>query len=202
MSEEVDRKTHIWVNEFEEKDVRRFYLEFQEMEADPSVAAITIFIDSYGGSVNGYLAMRDLIKSTDKPVATVCVGKAMSAGAFLLACGNKGLRFISKDADIMVHELSSGFWGKNQELQSVSKYLERMNKKILRNFAEDTGTSLKDIENQLHKVKNADWYLSSREAKKWGLVDHIEIPRLMNTNPATVLVSIQKKAQKNAQKKG
>ena len=193
MADNQHKTPYIWVNEFTEAAVKSFYEDFFELEADPTITLIPIFIDSYGGSVDGLFAMRDLIKNSEKPVATICVGKAMSAGAGLLASGHKGLRFMAKDAEVMIHELSTGFWGKNQDIQSTAKWTEKLNKRLLKNLAEDMDQPIKLLEAELHKQKNADWYLSSREAKKWGVVDYIEIPRIMYREPQSVLVTLQRK---------
>src|SRR6185436_15830041 len=64
---------------------------------------IPIIIDSYGGSVDSMNAMIDIIDSIEIPVATICLGKAMSAGAMLLACGDEGLRFASPTSRVMIH---------------------------------------------------------------------------------------------------
>lgn len=189
MRDHEEKQPYIWVNSFNEDDVRSFYNLFFELEANARIPVIIVFIDSYGGNANGLFAMRDLIKSSEKPVATVCIGKAMSAGACLLAAGHPNLRFISKDADIMIHEVSSGFEGKNQEMQSASKWTDKLNHKLIKNLAEDMGVYKKDIDDQLKKVKNADWYLTPKEAKKWGLVDHIEIPRILYHDAAVVLAA-------------
>lgn len=191
MQQSKERQPFIWVNSFDEEDVHRFYKQFFALESDPSITVITIFIDSYGGSVNGLFAMRDLIKSSQKPVSTVCVGKAMSAGACLLAAGSKGARFMAPDAEIMIHEASSGFWGKNQEIQASSRQMDKMNRRLIKNLASDLDKSAEELEDQLHKVKNADWYLSAREAKKWGIVDFVEIPRLAYQDAALHLVSVK-----------
>lgn len=196
MSEHANKKPYIWVNEFTESSVKDFYENFLELEMDHSVPVITVFIDSYGGNVDSLFAMRDLIKSTTKPVATVCVSKAMSAGAALLASGTKGLRFMSKDSEVMIHELSSGSWGKNHEIQSTSKWLDKMNKKLIKNLAEDMGKPVNKIEQQLHKIKNVDWFLSSTQAKRWGVVDHVDIPRIMYHEPVAMLSIMEKEGKK------
>ena len=193
MSSDDLKHSFLWVNSFDEGDVKEFYSDFFSLESDPSIPVITVFIDSYGGTVEGLTAMRDLIKSSEKPVATVCVGKAMSAAASLLACGHKGLRFISKDSSVMIHEISSGFLGKNEEIKSVSRQTDKLNNILMKNLAEDMGKTKKQLENQLHKVRNADWYLTPTEAKKWGIVDHISIPRISHTNPTLMLKITQNK---------
>ena len=193
MPDAEDNKPFIWVNEFTEESVESFYEKFLALESDSTLPMIAIFIDSYGGDVCSLMAMRDLIKSTQKPVATVCVGKAMSAGACLLASGNPGLRFMSKNSEVMIHESHGGVFGKNSEIQSGSKRSDRINQKMLKNLAEDMGIGKTAIEDKLRSSKNADWFLSASEAKKWGVIDSIEIPRIMHQSSSSVLVRLPKK---------
>jgi len=196
MSEGQDNSPFIWVNEFTEESVKGFYESFLSLESDRTMPMITIYIDSYGGDVCGLMAMRDLVKSTEKPVATVCIGKAMSAGACLLASGTEGLRFMSKHAEVMIHESHGGVFGKNSEIQSGSKRSDRINQRMLKNLADDMGVPFGDIDKKLQSCKNADWFLSAPEAKKWGVIDNIEIPRIMYQDSATVLVRLPKKKGK------
>lgn len=192
MVDSREKKPYIWVNEFTELAVRDFYSDFFELEMESSLPMITVFIDSYGGSLDGMFAMRDLIKGSAKPVSTICIGKAMSAGACLLASGTKGLRFMSKDAEIMVHEASTGMMGKNEDLQSSTRQIGKLNKKMLRNLAEDMGKTVGEVNSQIHKIKNVDWYLNASEAKKWGIVDNIEIPRIVYAESAAMLMTVGK----------
>ena len=65
-----DFSPYIWVNGFDEADVKLFYDQFHCLELTPNLQEIPIYINSFGGSVHGYLAMRSLIKRSVKPVAT------------------------------------------------------------------------------------------------------------------------------------
>lgn len=189
MSDDKNRSDSIWVNSFEESDVRDFYDRFMAMEVDESVSAIPIYIDTPGGSVFGLNSMVDLINSSTKPVATICVGKAMSAGATLLASGSKGLRFASQGSTIMVHEMSSGWFGKVADMESNQNWINGANKRWLKEMADNMGISTKELTDHMHgKMKNSDWYMTPRQAKKWGIIDTIGLPRQMVQPPASYFV--------------
>lgn len=181
--ENFNNQNIIWVNEFDDHALAKFYAQFSELEANPLIQVIPIFISSYGGDTTGYFAMRDLIKTSDKPVATVGLGKAMSCGALLLAAGTKGLRFASEDTELMIHELSSGVQGKTTDIVGYSEDMNRVNKMVFRNLAKDTGTPVDLIFSHMHKRKNADWFFSAKTAKELGIIDHIGIPRPLQQHP-------------------
>ena len=173
----------IWVNEFNEESLLQFYRAFTEKELDDSNRVIVVVISSYGGEVSSLMAMRDLIKSSPKPVATLALGKAMSAGACLLAAGTKGLRFASPDTLLMIHEVSGGAMGKTADVVESAQVMGELNLKLLNNLAADCGLSMEDIENQLRSKKNVDWTLTAQAAKKLGLIDHVAIPRHITRMP-------------------
>ncbi len=177
----------IWVSEFDDESLVRFYEKFSELERNPFLPFIPVVISSYGGDVSVLMAMRDLIKSSNKPVATIGLGKAMSCGACLLAAGTKGFRFASKDTAIMVHEVSGGAIGKTTDVAEQAIIMQELNRKLLANLAKDSGKSHKQIEKKLKSKKNADWTLTAAEAREWGIVDHVAVPRIAMQETAVAL---------------
>jgi len=175
----VDRgeSNMIWIEGFGEKALKDFYEQFVKFEADESVQIIPIVVSSFGGGVYNALAMRDIIKSSQKTVATIALGKAMSAGALLLAAGTKGFRFASPDTQVLIHEVSSGNHGKATDVLSDAQALKHINKLMLANMASDMGKKPSDLENKIKHLKNADWFLTAKQAKNWGVIDHIGVPR-------------------------
>lgn len=170
---------HIYVTEFDEASAEKFYQSFRELQANDEVKVIPVIIDSFGGYAHSLLVMLDLIASSHKPVATIGIGKAMSCGAFLLAAGTKGYRFSAENTDIMIHEVASGARGKITDTVNDVNHIKKLNDKLFRMFA---GNSKKDVKFFLEKMKsigNADWFLTSKEFKTLGLIDHIGIPMLV-----------------------
>ena len=146
-------KHYIWVTEFDDANLKTFYNSFMRLERDPAIEVVPIIISSYGGYCDVLSAMRDLIKSSPKPVATIATGKAMSCGVALTASGTKGMRFASEGARIMIHEISTGSWGKNADFQVTAEESKRLNKVFMSNLAEDMGKSYDWIMAELHKRK-------------------------------------------------
>ena len=174
----MEPEDYIWVTDFDDISLERFTQKFMRLERDPAIQVIPIYISSYGGEAYALGAMRDLIKSSTKPVSTIAVGKAMSCGVFLLAAGTKGLRFASENTEIMIHEVASGEWGKATEMIQAAADLDRLNKKFFKNFADDIGQSPEFIQAEMDKRKNVDWYLDAKQALKLGVIDDISIPRV------------------------
>lgn len=188
----------IWVIDFDEESLQSFYEKFIRLENDPTITVISVIISSYGGDVTIMNAMRDIIKSSRKPVATIAMGKAMSAGITLLASGTKGYRFASPNSSLMFHEISTLHHGKATDLEYSAANTSQINKQIMKNFAADTNQTVKFLEEQIKSRKNTDWFLSPQEALKCGIIDHINIPRPMTNSPMSGLIILKPATNKES----
>lgn len=184
----MSQENYIWVSEFDEAATASFLSQFRDLEANPTVNVIPIYIHSYGGDAHSLLAMRDIIKSSHKPVATIAIGMAMSCGVLLLAAGTKSMRFAAPSTQIMIHEASWVSYGKAADITENAKSFERLNDMVYVNFSKDTGIPLFRIKKKMKDMRNADWYLEPSEALKWGIIDHVSVPRVTDSLPTTVLV--------------
>jgi ATP-dependent Clp endopeptidase proteolytic subunit ClpP len=167
----------IRVNKFTEDAVKKFQIEFEKAH-NTGQEVIPIVIDSYGGQVYSLLSMIGMIKSSDRKIATIVEGKAMSCGAVLLSFGHDGLRFADPDATIMIHDVSSGGVGKIEELKADVKEAERLDEKIFTMMARNCGKKDDYFKKKVFNKKHADWFMSAEEAKKHGLVNHLRVPSL------------------------
>ena len=88
------------------------FLESQDPEKE-----ISLYINSPGGSVTAGLAIYDTMRYITAPVSTVCMGRAASMGAFLLAAGQKGMRYALPNSQIMIHQPLGGFQGQATDVR-------------------------------------------------------------------------------------
>ena len=167
----------IRVNKFDEKSANDFATKMA-LAHSTGQKVIPIVIDSYGGQVYSLMTMIAAIKSSELPVATIVEGKAMSCGAVLLTFGEDGLRFASPDATVMIHDVSSGGWGKIEELKADVKEAERLDEKIFTMMARNCGKKDDYFKKKVFNKKHADWFMDAEEAKKHGLVNHLRVPKM------------------------
>lgn len=135
---------------------------------DPK-ADISLYINSPGGSVYDGLAIYDTMQFIAPDVATYGIGLQASMGAFLLSSGAKGKRHILPNSRVMIHQPSSGTQGKitDQEISlREGIYLKKRLNEIL---SLNTGQKLSRIEKDVDR----DYWMSSEDAKSYGLVDKI-----------------------------
>ncbi len=137
---------------------------------------ISLYINSPGGSVSAGLAIYDTMKYIRCDVSTICVGRAASMGAFLLAGGTKGKRFALPNSEIMIHQPLGGAQGQASDIQIQANHIQKIKKDLNRMLSENTGKPIEIIE----KDTDRDNYMSAEEAKEYGVIDDIFVSRKKN----------------------
>ena len=102
-------------------------------------------------------------------VSTICVGIAMSMGALLLAGGAPGKRMALPNAKILIHQVSSGFSGQATDIEIHAREIIDLRKRLDEIIAKHTGQDLEKV----GKDTERDFFMSSEEAKEYGIVDRV-----------------------------
>jgi len=139
------------------------------LEADDSEKDIYLYINSPGGIITSGMGIYDTMNYIKPDVATICMGQAASMGAFLLAGGAKGKRSALPNSRIMIHQPLGGAEGQASDIKILSDEILRLREKLNFILSKNTKQSLKKIE----KDTDRNFFMSSDEAKKYGLVDTI-----------------------------
>ncbi len=130
---------------------------------------IAIYINSPGGSVSSTLAILDTMNHIKNDVATYCVGMAASGAAVLLSAGKKGKRHALPNAEIMIHQPMGGAQGQATDIEITAKQILKIREKLNRILSENTGKPLDEVSKDVER----DYYMSSEEAKKYGVIDKV-----------------------------
>jgi ATP-dependent Clp protease protease subunit len=141
------------------------------LESDAPEKAITLYINSPGGSVTAGLAIYDTMTYITSPVSTVCVGQAASMGSLLLCGGQDGKRFCLPHSSIMVHQPSGGYFGQASDIAihatEILRVRKQLNEIYMKHLTKEH--TLEDIE----RLMERDKFLSAKEALDMGIVDEI-----------------------------
>ena len=140
------------------------FLESQDPEKE-----ISLYINSPGGSVTAGMAIYDTMQFVAPPVATLCIGQAASRGAFLLAGGAKGMRYVLPNSRVMIHQPSGGFQGQVTDIDIHAREVLRMKKNLNAILAANVGKP----EEQVAEDTERDYFMTAEEAVKYGIVDKI-----------------------------
>lgn len=144
------------------------FLESEDKDKD-----ICLYINSPGGCVHSGLAIYDTMNFIKPDVSTVCTGMAASMGAFLLSSGAKGKRFALPNAEIMIHQVSSGTKGHVEDQIIALEHSIKLNEKLTRIEAENCGKTPEELLSHI----NRDKWLGSEEAMEFGLIDKVIFKR-------------------------
>lgn len=140
------------------------YLESEDPEKD-----INLYINSPGGSVTAGLAIYDTMQYIKPDVSTMCMGLAASMGAVLLAAGAEGKRLALPNSRIMIHQPWGGVQGKAVDIETHAKEILRLREILNEILANHTKQSIERID----KDTDRDYFMSSKEALEYGLIDEV-----------------------------
>lgn len=140
------------------------FLESEDPDKD-----INLYINSPGGVVTSGLAIYDTMQYVKPKVSTLCMGQAASMAAVLLASGAKGKRYALPHSRILLHQPMGGFSGQATEIEiharEILKLREQLNGILSKHTGQDMDTIAKDTDR--------DYFLSSEEGLKYGLIDEV-----------------------------
>lgn len=141
------------------------------LQSEDSTKDINLYINSPGGSVTAGLAVYDTIQFVKPDVCTYCLGQASSMGAVLLTAGTKGKRYGLPYSRVMIHQPWGGVQGAASDISIQAKEILRMKEDINKILARHTGKPL----DRIQADSDRDFFMSSQEAKTYGLIDEVII---------------------------
>ncbi|UCG92645.1 MAG: ATP-dependent Clp endopeptidase proteolytic subunit ClpP [candidate division WOR-3 bacterium] len=139
------------------------------LEAEDPSKDISLYINSPGGIVSSGLAIYDTMQFIKPPVTTICIGMAASMAAMLLAAGAKGKRFALPHARIMIHQPEGAYQGQASDIAIHAKEVLTIREVLNKIFAKHTGQP----EDKISKDTDRNYFMSSGEAKDYGIIDAI-----------------------------
>lgn len=146
-------------------------LEIESLKCKYGVEPIIhLHINSYGGCIFSGFCIIDAMRKIQKQgieIYTYCEGKVASCGTMISVHGNK--RFISKNAVMLIHQLSSMFWGKFNEIEDDFENCNMLMRKIKKIYKDNSKFKKRELDNLLKR----DIWLEADKCLEKGLVDEI-----------------------------
>lgn len=149
--------------------------QFLFLESEDPDKDINFYINSPGGSITAGLAIYDTMQYVKPDLTTICTGQASSMAALLLTSGSKGKRFALPHSRIMIHQPMGLTQGKATDIDIQAREIMRLKGTINELFAIHTGQD----KNKIEKDTERDFFMSSREALEYGIVDKVIAKREM-----------------------
>ncbi|AMM84667.1 ATP-dependent Clp endopeptidase proteolytic subunit ClpP [Martelella sp. AD-3] len=143
------------------------------LEAENPKKEIALYINSPGGVVTAGMAIYDTMQFIRPAVSTLCIGQAASMGSLLLAAGEKGMRFATPNARVMVHQPSGGFQGQASDIERHARDILKMKRRLNEVYVRHCGQTYEEVE----KTLDRDHFMDAGEAMDWGLIDKVMTSR-------------------------
>ena len=130
---------------------------------------IQMYINSPGGSVYAGLGIYDTMQFISPNVATICTGIAASMGAVLLCAGASGKRTALKHSRVMIHQPLGGASGQASDIEITAREIQKLKKELYEIISHHTKKDYKTV----WKDSDRDYWMTSEEAKKYGMIDEV-----------------------------
>lgn len=146
------------------------------LEADNPEKDINLYINSTGGLVSSGLAIYDTMQYIKCDISTICMGVAASMAAVILMAGSKGKRFALPNSRILIHQPMGGVQGQASDIEIHAKEILRIKQKLNEIISYHTCKDIKQVEIDTDR----DFWMSSEEAKNYGIIDNVITSRKIN----------------------
>jgi len=165
-----------YYGDIDDDNILEFITKFKKIEKDllkrsidlPGYTpTITIHIKSDGGDVFAGLSAMDHIASSRLDVNTVADGLCASAATFMLMGGDK--RMMLPNACILIHQLSSSFWGKYEDMKNELQNCEKFMTIITNIYKEHTKIPPKKLDEMMKR----DIHLTATECLRFSVIDEV-----------------------------
>jgi ATP-dependent Clp protease protease subunit len=139
------------------------------LESENPKKDISFYINSPGGVVTSGLAIYDTMQYIRPDIATVCIGQAASMGSLLLTAGAKGKRYSLPNSRIMIHQPSGGVQGQATDIEIQAREVIGLKRLMEEIMSRHTGQSIEKVQKDMDR----DYYMTSQEAKDYGVIDAV-----------------------------
>lgn len=128
---------------------------------------LTVWIDSYGGSVFAGASIYNALKEHNGKITVKIDGKAMSAASVIAMAGDEIL--MSPVAVMMIHNPLTTASGNMHDLRKVADVLDQVKESIINAYVTKTGRS----RNKISQMMDDETWMSANVAVKEGFADGV-----------------------------
>jgi ATP-dependent Clp protease protease subunit len=169
----LENSIHFLVGEIDEENVNRCikWLTYENLD-QRAEKVLTLYVNSTGGDLYQAFALIDIMKSSEYTIRTIGIGTVMSAAFLIVSSGDKGERYISKNASCMCHQLTEGGADlKYHDVKAAMQETELSNTKMLNILVENTGKVPSYVKKRL--LGPTDVYMTAEQMIEHGAADQI-----------------------------
>ena len=138
------------------------------LEAEDPEGEIRIWVNCVAGTQYCVTAILDMMEYVSCPISTVALGCVAGPPVMLVAAGDKGKRYGTQSARMVLSQPLGGLAGTSIEVKIQAKELNRNAKAQVGFIARYTGKDADELEAMMAR----DTYMGVQEAIDFGLLDH------------------------------
>lgn len=139
------------------------------LDSEEQNESIYFYINSIGGSITSGIGLYDTMNYINSDIVTLCIGIASSISSLILSSGKYTKRMVLPHSRIMLHQPESQCYGQASDILIESEQILKLRRLLGKLYLQHTNQTLSRIAKDLDR----ECFLSSREAKNYGIVDHI-----------------------------
>ncbi|MBO8451628.1 MAG: ATP-dependent Clp protease proteolytic subunit [Bacteroidetes bacterium] len=143
------------------------------LASQESTLDISLYLNTPGGSVSAGLGIYDTMQLIEPDVATICTGMAASMGAILLCAGTPGKRSALMHSRVMIHQPLGGAQGQASDIEIAAREILKVKTELYSILSEHTGKSVE----QIAADADRDYWMTSAEAREYGIIDEIVVKK-------------------------
>ena len=143
------------------------------LESENPDKAISLYINSPGGTVTAGIAIYDTMQYIKPAIHTIVMGQAASMGSLLATAGEPGHRYILPNARHMIHQPLGGASGQATDVEIQARELLRWKKVLTDIYVTHTGRDRAVLVTDMER----DFFMTADEAVKYGLADKVLFAR-------------------------
>jgi ATP-dependent Clp protease, protease subunit len=155
--------------EINEEVTRSVIHSLLRLQKDDPIQEIKLVIDSYGGYLDSMFAIADTMNLIYPEIETICIGKAMSAAAFIFVNGAKGKRYMTPHSTLMLHQASGATWGTTADIEIKIAQQRKMQELMIKELSDRSNLMVDEV----RELIDRDCFLSPEDAIKIGICDGI-----------------------------
>lgn len=152
---------------------------------------IKLYLNIPGANLRPALAIYDALaelKADGCKISTTNIALCAGMGALIAGAGTKGMRYCLPNARYLLQKtgMDAVFQGQATDIALEVANIKKWNEKINGEISKVTGQSMERIDEDLKR----DFYLSSEEAVRYGLIDEVLLPMPNKRQPPSEIVDL------------
>lgn len=163
-SDVTTKSSFLLIKELKKLDMK---LQTEKLRNNLENVHINLHIHTYGGDLYGAFAVIDIIRTLKTPVHSYIEGISASAGTIISVVCEK--RYMYKNAFMLIHQLSSGMWGKYADLEDEMTNCQEFMKVIKDIYKKYTTVNKRKLDD----ILKHDLWWNANTCLENGLVDEI-----------------------------